>query len=38
MARKNASNGMVLIHFILGLCTGGIWWLLLLLKYILSSK
>jgi hypothetical protein len=35
---KKASNGAVLFHFILGLCTGGIWWALLLIKYILSSK
>jgi hypothetical protein len=36
MARK-ASNGKVLFHFILGLCTGGLWWLLIALKYVLSK-
>jgi hypothetical protein len=34
---KKTSNSMVLIHFILGLCTGGIWWALLLIKYFLSN-
>lgn len=35
---KKVSNGAVLFHFLFGLLTGGIWWVLLLLKYILSSK
>jgi hypothetical protein len=37
MARKT-SNGAVLFHLIFGLVTGGIWWLFLAIKFVVSNS
>ena len=37
MATSNGpTTGTVLFHFIVGLCTGGLWWLWLALRFILK--
>lgn len=37
MARRSPSKMAVLFHFVLGLCTGGIWWALLLIHHLLKK-
>lgn len=37
MARRSPSKFAVLIHFALGLLTGGIWWVLLLIHHLLKK-
>lgn len=32
---KNVGAGRVLFHFLLGLLTGGIWWVFLGIRYVL---
>ena len=29
---------MVLVHFLLGVVTGGIWWIILLIRYITKKR
>lgn len=37
MASNNGpSTGTVFLHFVAGLCTGGLWWAWLAIRFILS--
>lgn len=38
MARRKNSNGNVLFHFILGLLTGGLWWVWLFIKFLRANS
>jgi hypothetical protein len=37
MARRSPSKMAVLVHFFVGLLTGGIWWVLLLIHHLLKK-
>lgn len=37
MSRRNPSKTAVLFHFVLGLLTGGVWWILLLIWHLLKK-
>jgi hypothetical protein len=38
MSRRRVSTGMLLVHVILTICTGGLWLLVPLIKFLMSNS